>query len=62
MTINIKRDLKIKYINIVLVFLYEFLNEIIYVTQSILFEIKKKKQMICLLKKTFYDLKQTSRV
>ena len=62
MTISIKQNLKIKYMNVVVVFLYEFLNEIIYVIQFILFEIEKKKQIICLLKKAFYDLKQTSQV
>ena len=62
MTISIKRDFKIKHKNVVIVFLYKFLNEISYVTQSILFEIKKKKQIICLLKKALYDLKQASRI
>ena len=62
MTINIKRDLKIKHMNIMIVFLYEFLDEVIYITQFILFEIKNKKQIVYILKKTLYDLKQTSRV
>ena len=51
MTINIKRDFKIKHMNVVVVFFYEILNEIIYVTRFLLFEIEKKKQIICLLKK-----------
>ena len=61
MTINTKRDLKVKYINIVIVFLYKFLDEIIYITYFILFEIEKKK-IICLLKKAFYNLKQISQI
>ena len=62
MTISIKRNLKIKHMNVMIVFLYEFLNEIIYVTQFILFEIENKKQIVCILKKAFYDFKQTSRI
>ena len=62
MTISIKRDLKIKHMNVIIVFLYEFLDEIIYVTQFILFEIKNKKQIVCILKKVFYDLEQISRI
>ena len=62
MTINIKRNFKIKHINVVIVFFYRFLNEIIYVIQFILFEMKKKNQIICLLKKAFYDLKQMSQI
>ena len=41
MTISIKRDLKITHMNIYIVFLYEFVDEIIYVIQSILFKIEK---------------------
>ena len=48
--------------NVIIVFLYEFLDEIIYVTQFILFEIKNKKQIVCILKKVFYDLEQISRI
>ena len=62
MTISIKRDFKIKHMNVMIVFFYEFLDEVIYVTQFILFEIENKKQIVCILKKAFYDLKQTSRI
>ena len=62
MTISIKRNFKIRHMNMMIVFFYEFLDEVIYVTQFILFEIKNKKQIVCILKKAFYDLKQTSRV
>ena len=41
MTINIQRNFKIKHMNVVIVFFYEFLNEIIYLIQFVLFEKKE---------------------
>ena len=48
--------------NVMIVFFYGFLDEFIYATQFILFEIENKKQIVCILKKALYDLKQTSRI
>lgn len=53
-------DLHIKQMNVVIVFLYEFLNELIYVKQSHDFVIDFN--LICRLRKALYDLKQASRV
>ncbi len=54
------RDLHIEQMNVVIVFLYEFLNELIYVKQSHDFVIDL--DLICRLRKALYDLKQASRV
>ena len=54
------RDLHIEQMNVVIVFLYEFLNELIYVKQSHDFVIDF--DLICRLRKALYDLKQASRV
>ncbi len=54
------RDLHIEQMNVVIAFLYEFLNELIYVKQSHDFVIDL--DLICRLRKALYDLKQASRV
>ncbi len=53
-------DLHIEQMNVIIVFLYEFLNKLIYVKQSHDFVIDFK--LICRLRKALYDLKQASRV
>ena len=53
-------DLHIEQMNIIIIFLYEFLNKLIYVKQSHDFVIDL--DLICRLRKALYDLKQASRV
>ena len=54
------RDLYIKQINVVIAFLYEFLDELIYVKQSHKFV--KNLNLICKLRKALYNLKQAFKV
>ena len=58
--IAVTRDLHIEQMNVIIAFLYEFLNELIYVKQSHDFVIDFN--LICKLRKALYDLKQTSKV
>jgi len=58
--IAVTRDLHIEQMNVIIAFLYEFLNELIYVTQSHDFVIDFN--LICKLRKALYDLKQASKV
>ena len=53
-------DLYIDQMNIVIDFLYEILNEMIYVNQSN--DFIENFTLICELRKVFYNLKQSSRV
>jgi hypothetical protein len=53
-------DLHIKQMNVIIIFLYEFLNELIYVKQSYKFVIDL--DLICKLRKVLYDLKQAFKV
>ena len=46
--------------NVVTVFLYDFLNELIYVKQ--LYKFVKNSNLICKLKKTLYNLKQALKI
>jgi hypothetical protein len=64
MTINIIRELQIRYMNVVIAFLYELLDEDVYVIQSHMFEFEENKDDILVfkLKRALYDLKQTSKV
>ena len=54
------RNLHIKQINVVTVFLYKFLDELMYVKQS--HEFVKNLSLICKLRKALYDLKQAFKV
>ena len=54
------RDLYIYQINVVIAFLYEILKEVIYVSQSN--DFIEDSTLVCELCKTFYNLKQSSRV
>ena len=54
------RDLYIYQMNVVIAFLYEILNEVIYVSQSD--DFIKNFTLICEFRKVFYNLKQSSRV
>ena len=58
--ISAKRNLYIEQMNVVTAFLYEFLDEDIYVTQSKDFAVDSI--YVCHLFRALYDLKQTSRV
>ena len=60
MTVFAKRDYRIRQINVIIAFLYEFLDEKIFVRQFT--RMKDETSRVCLLKKTLYDLKQFSRV
>ena len=51
---------KIEQMNIKIIFLYDLINEKIYVKQSS--ESKRNKKYACRLNKAFYDLKQLSRI
>ena len=59
-TVFAKRDYQIRQMNLIIAFLYEFLDEKMYVRQST--RMKDETNKVCLLKKTLYDLKQFSRV
>jgi hypothetical protein len=46
--------------NVIIAFLYEFLNEIVYVVHSTMYE--TRDDQICPLRKTLYELKQSSKI
>jgi len=54
------RDLHIEQMNVIIVFLYKFLNELIYAKQSHDFVIDF--DLICRFRKALYDLKQAFKV
>lgn len=60
MSVSTKLDYKVFQINVVIAFLYDFLDEFIYVYQSITLE--NDSNLVYLLRKTLYNLKQLSRV
>ena len=61
MAISVKKGLFIRHMNVVTAFLYELLDEEVYVIQPMLFETGDNQQ-ICKLKKAFYGLKQAPKV
>jgi hypothetical protein len=48
--------------NVVIAFLYELLDEDVYVIQSHMFEFEEDEDLVCRLKRALYDLKQTSKM
>jgi hypothetical protein len=64
MTINAKRDLQIRHMNVIIAFLYEVLDEDVYVDQSHMFELNENndKNLVCKLKRVLYELKQVSKI
>jgi hypothetical protein len=60
MIINTKRDLHIHQINVITTFLYEFLNDIVYIVQSTMY--KMRDDRVCYLRKTLYELKQSLKI
>jgi hypothetical protein len=60
-TINIIRELQIRHMNVVIAFLFELLDEDVYVMQSHMFEFEKDEDdtLVCKLKRALYDLTQT---
>jgi hypothetical protein len=66
MIISAKRGLQIRHMNVIIAFLYEVLNEDVYVDQSHTFEFErnndKDKNLVCKLKKALYELKQVSKI
>jgi hypothetical protein len=64
MTISTIRELQIRHMNVVIAFLYELLDEDVYVIQSHMFEFEGNEDdiLVCKLKRALYDLKQTSKM
>ncbi len=66
MTISAKRGLQIRHMNVIIVFLYEVLDEDVYVDQPHMFELggnnDKDKNLVCKLKRALYELKQASKI
>ncbi len=66
MTINAKRKLQIRHMNVIIAFLYEVLDEEIYIDQSHMFEFErnndKDKNLVCKFKRTLYELKQVLKI
>jgi len=54
------RSLYIYWIDVIIVFLYDFLNEAIYISQ--LDNFIKNSTLVCELRKTFYDFRQLLKV
>jgi hypothetical protein len=64
MTISTIRELQIRHMNVVTAFLYELLDEDVYVIQPHMFEFggNEDNTLVCMLKRALYDLKQTSKM
>ena len=58
--VSVKRGYKIRQIDLVIAFLYGFLDEVIYVEQPALF--KLHPELVCCLRKALYRLKQAPQV
>jgi hypothetical protein len=64
MTISTIRGLQIRHMNVVTAFLYELLDEDVYVIQPHMFEFEENEDdtLVCKLKRALYDLKQAPKV
>jgi hypothetical protein len=62
MAISAKRGLQIRHMNVVTAFLYEALDEDVYVDQFYMFEFEKNEDLFCKLERALYELKQASNV
>ncbi len=62
MTISTIRELQIRHMNVVTAFLYELLDEDVYVIQPHMFEFERDEDLVCKLKRALYDLKQASKM
>jgi hypothetical protein len=64
MTISAKRDLQIRHMNVIIAFLYEVLDEDVYVDQSHMFKFERNddKNLVCKLKRALYELKQALKI
>ncbi len=56
MTISATQDLQIRHMNVIIAFLYEVLDEDVYVDQSHMFEFEKNddKNLVCKLKRVLH--------
>jgi hypothetical protein len=61
MTISAKQGLQIRHMNVIIAFLYEVLDEDVYIDQSHVFQFEKK-DLVCKLKRALYELKQAPKI
>jgi hypothetical protein len=64
MTISAKRGLQIRHMNVIIAFLYEVLDEDVYIDQPHMFKFEGNdgKDLVCKLKRVLYELKQASKI
>ncbi len=62
MAISAKRGLQIRHMNVITAFLYEVLDEDVYIDQPHMFEFERNEDLVCKLKRALYELKQASKI